>query len=61
MSDQKNKQQQQQQPTTNQPPVGGQQPIGSDIENPDMGNDPGQTVSIDDDPETTKKKVPSMG
>ena len=38
-----------------------EQPMGSDIENPDRDNDPDRKVSIDDDPEQTKKKVPNMG
>jgi hypothetical protein len=38
-----------------------EQPIGSDIENPDRDNDPDKKVSIDDDPEQTRKKVPNMG
>jgi len=38
-----------------------EQPMGSDIENPDRDNDPEKKVNIDDDPEQTKKKVPNMG
>lgn len=38
-----------------------EQPVGSDIENPDKENDPEKKVNIDDDPEQTKKKVPNMG
>ena len=38
-----------------------EQPLGSDIENPDRENDPEKKVNIDDDPEQTKKKVPNMG
>lgn len=41
--------------------TGREQPMGSDIENPDRDNEPGKTVNIDDDPEQTKKKVPNMG
>ena len=37
-----------------------EQPMGSDIENPDKDIDPGKKVNIDDDPEQTKKKVPNM-
>jgi len=37
-----------------------EQPMGSDIENPDKDNDPGKKANIDDDPEQTKKKVPNM-
>lgn len=38
-----------------------EQPVGSDIENPDKENDPEKKVNIDDDPGQTKKKVPNMG
>lgn len=38
-----------------------EQPMGSEIENPDRDNDPDRKVNIDDDPEQTKKKVPNMG
>ena len=37
-----------------------QQPVGSDIENPDQENDPDKKVNISDDPDQTKKKVPNM-
>jgi hypothetical protein len=37
-----------------------EQPMGGDIENPDMDNDPKKELKIDDDPEQTKKKVPNM-
>ena len=37
-----------------------EQPIGGDIENPDMDDDPRKELKIDDDPEQTKKKVPKM-
>jgi hypothetical protein len=37
-----------------------QQPVGSEIENPDQDNDPDKKMNIDDDPEQTKKKVPNM-
>ncbi|HWB93878.1 MAG TPA: hypothetical protein VG605_18595 [Puia sp.] len=38
-----------------------EQPVGSDIENPDKENDPEKKIKIDDDPEQTKKKVPNIG
>ena len=38
-----------------------EQPVGSDIENPDKENDPEKKINIDDDPEQTKKKVPNIG
>lgn len=38
-----------------------EQPMGSEIENPDRENDPEKKINIDDDPGQTKKKVPNMG
>ena len=38
-----------------------EQPVGSDVENPDKENDPEKKINIDDDPEQTKKKVPDIG
>ena len=38
-----------------------EQPVGSDIENPDKENDPQKKINIDDDPEQTKRKVPNIG
>ena len=38
----------------------GERSAGSDVEIPDQDAQPGKKVTIDDDPEQTKKKVPNM-
>jgi hypothetical protein len=61
MNEQKNKQQQPMPRKGNMAEPKREQPMGSDIENPDRDIDPGKKVKIDDDPDQTKKKVPHMG
>ena len=61
MNDQKNKQKPQQDDPAKMPHNTARKAnMGPDVENPDQNDQPGKKVTIDDDPDQTKKKVPNM-